>query len=1048
MTKNDDASENFCDGRDVVSEMAFDFSSLLTFINVTLNSFHKLNFSDCKLHTQQVTFLRAISRKLVKDINKDLNIKKPFKRSKFCKHLHKSKNVKGGNRSQNAPLTNHFSVSFCNTRSLFNKLNLIYTHLHTENLDIIFFTETWLSKNISDSMIKPNGYEVLRQDRSVSKGGGVCMFFKSQLMVNEIKYNNPNKALEEKFEYLCTDVHDGKHRIRFCCIYIPPCSSRNLEVIKYICRIIAKLSSCTSTPFYLIGDFNLPLINWNIPASEGDSAHDAFLTFVLSQSFHQFIDVPTHEKGNILDLLLCNIPAKHQLLNHYVSSPITSTCDHNLISFKIQRPNLLPVQPPIQYPNYSKADYTPIYQELIYTDWSDITNSSLTLQEKYDCFLSILHAQVDRYVPLTKSTPGKSIKKPYNLRKLLKEKLHIYKQCKHDTTLKPKFKELSKRYETAVKEWHNNMESSLCNSPSSKKFFKYVKQKLKSKSPIPPLYDDQENLVMSDSNKADLFNQFFQSVFIQDDGKTLHQTPSPTPEMETFDISYVEILDAVFNSKDKISRTPDKIPMYFIKRIIGPILEPLLFLFNSFLQFSFVPTQWKQARVIPVFKKGNRSKVENYRPISLTSSFCRLFESILSKRVLHHLQENNLLSEKQFGFLPKRSTCSNLFTCYYKWLVSFSSNKITNIIYTDISKAFDTVSHAKLLTILQNCKLHKTILDWINNFLHNRHQQVAIGSALSAPLPVCSGVPQGSVIGPLLFLIYINGITNCSQVLQTTGDISLFADDAKVFSTDPDLLQKSLDLLTSWTKNVQLNLAPNKCFTVQICKPNRQQPKNFMLDNHQLASTSSIRDLGIHISSDLKWGNHIYSIYNKASVISYQILKTFQCKNLSTLLNLYKIYIRPRLEHNTTLWSPWLKKDILKIESVQRNYTRKIFMRCGISFSSYSDRLQKANLWSLQYRRSIFDLHLLFKIIHNLSDLQFQDYFTTRTSSYQTRGNTNKIYTLENFNNSQWTNSFFVRTARLWNLLPDQICNSNSLQIFKNKLENFDLTPHIHQLLD
>ena len=112
---------------------------------------------------------------------------------------------------------------------------------------------------------------------------------------------------------------------------------------------------------------------------------------------------------------------------------------------------------------------------------------------------------------------------------------------------------------------------------------------------------------MSDSNKANLFNQFFQTVFIQDNGKTLHQTPTPASEMKKFDISYSEILDAVYNSKDKISRAPDKIPMYFIKRTIGPILEPFLFLFSSFLQFSFVPTQWKQARVIPVFKKGNRS---------------------------------------------------------------------------------------------------------------------------------------------------------------------------------------------------------------------------------------------------------------------------------------------------------------------------------------------------------------------------------------------------------------------------------------------------------
>ena len=386
--------------------------------------------------------------------------------------------------------------------------------------------------------------------------------------------------------------------------------------------------------------------------------------------------------------------------------------------------------------------------------------------------------------------------------------------------------------------------------------------------------------------------------------------------------------------------------------------------------------------------------------------------------------------------------------CYYQWLVSLSSGQITNVIYTDISKAFDTVSHPKLLSILSNFKLQKNILYWIQNFLYNRHQQVAIGNALSSSLPVCSGVPQGSVIGPLLFLIYMNDVVNCSRVLQTTGDISLFADDAKLFSTDTKLLQTSLDLLISWTKTVQLNLAPNKCFSLQICKPKKQEPTQFYLENHPLALTSSIKDLGIYISTDLKWVNHINFIYNKAAVCSYQILKTFQSKNLTTLVKLFTIYIRPKLEHNTSLWSPWLKKDILKIESVQRNYTRQIFMRCGIPFSSYSDRLQMANLKSLQYRRSIFDLHLLFKIINNLSDLKFQDYFKYRTLSYSIRGNSKQILTLNNFNNSQWTHSFFVRVACLWNKLPDQICTAKTLSEFKVKLDDFDITPLINEFLD
>ena len=1020
-------------------------SSFLKFANTTLDTFQKIKELDYEILLLQKRFLNPICKKLVNENstnNKHLNLSKLSSQNSYKNEILNKRS------KSNANPINYFKIHFCNTRSIYNKLNLITTHLNTENVDIIFFTETWLSKNISDSMICPNGYGLIRKDRLISRGGGVCMFFKSHLKVIEIERNNENCGLDENFDYLCVDVHDGKLIIRFFCIYIPPSSSRNVEVINYICKIISKLSS-SSKPFYLIGDFNLPLINWAIPKSDGDSAHDAFLNFCLSHNYHQFIDQPTHQKGNILDLLLCNTSAKYQLLNYNVNPPLTSTCDHNLISFQIQRTsNSLPNQTPIQFPNFSKANYTKIYEELISTNWNDVINPTLSLQQNYDNFLEILHSKINTYIPKVTSRPGTSMRKPYHIRQLLKRKQKIYKKCKQHPSYKSKFTEISKKYEAAVKEWHNNMEVNLCNKPSSKKFFKYVKKKLKSQAPIPPIYDDHEQLVLSDSEKANMFNQFFQSVFTMDNGNPLDLTPKHLTEMMNPEITYVEILDAVHDSKDKISRTPDNVPIYFIKRVIGPILQPLIYLFNSFLNQGFVPWQWKMARVIPVFKKGNRNKVQNYRPISLTSSFCRLFESIISKRILNHLQLNSLLTPKQFGFLPNKSTSSNLFTCYHKWLVAFSSNQVTNVVYTDISKAFDTVSHPKLISVLKNYGLNNSIITWIKNFLANRQQQVSIGNTLSKLLPVWSGVPQGSVLGPLLFIIYINDIKNCSQILHPVGDLSLFADDAKFFCTDENLLQSSLDLLTSWTQSRQLNLAEKKCKTLEICKPSKRQSTKFILNNHELTSTSNIKDLGIYISSDLKWADQISFIYNKASVVSYQILKTFQTNNFSTFIKLYSTYIRPILEHNTSLWSPWLKKDILKLESVQRNYTRRIFMRCGISFFSYTDRLSKANLKSLQYRRSTFDLHLLYKIINNFTDLKFQNYFHFRTTNYNIRGKSTKIYPKHHFNDPQWTNSFFVRSTRLWNLLPDYICCAKSLSEFKTKLNKFDLTPYIHQFLD
>ena len=449
-----------------------------------------------------------------------------------------------------------------------------------------------------------------------------------------------------------------------------------------------------------------------------------------------------------------------------------------------------------------------------------------------------------------------------------------------------------------------------------------------------------------------------------------------------------------------------------------------------------------------MFKKGNRSKADNYRPISLTSSFCRIFESIIFKKIFKHLQSNHLLTPNQFGFLPRRSACSQLLTCLHQWLISYSSNLTANVIYTDFSKAFDSVSHTKLLEVLISYGINETLVSWLSNFLHNRQQQVAIGEALSSPLSIHSGVPQGSVIGPLLFTIYINDIIDCSTSLQNTGNIMLFADDTKLYSTNTIHLQSTLDSLSKWTESRQLKLAPHKCHTLQICKPSKRSPSQpFSINNTFLPSIDIVKDLGIYISSNLEWTEHTSFIYNQASLISYQILKTFKTNKIHILHKLYITYVRPKVEHDTPVWSPWLKKNIIMIESIQRSFTRRAFLRSGKSFSSYNDRLSQLNLKSLQYRRIVFDLILMYKIINDLSDLKFNDFFVFRSIPYTFRGNNKKIDTIHQIKNSHWTNSFFSRIISIWNSLPSDIASSCSLQKFKSKLKQFDLTTCFNEIV-
>ena len=288
-----------------------------------------------------------------------------------------------------------------------------------------------------------------------------------------------------------------------------------------------------------------------------------------------------------------------------------------------------------------------------------------------------------------------------------------------------------------------------------------------------------------------------------------------------------------------------------------------------------------------------------------------------------------------------------------------------------------------------------------------------------------------------MFLIYINGIDICAKPIQGTGGLRLFADDAKFFSSNPSNLQSSLNLLTNWLQDYQLRLAKEKCSVVSI--PQSSSNPYFFLENSQILTSESIKDLGIIISDNLKWNKHIDYLYRNASVSSYQISKFSKTKNIWTLIKLFKTYVRPKLEFNTPIWSPYLSKDIEKIEKIQKTFTRYIFKKLNLPYSSYSDRLRQINLKSLEYRRLFFDLVFLYKIINGLAGINFHDYFVIKENPYMLRENQFKIESNFKSFNSIWHNSFFTRASKLWNSLPKTITDSKSLISFKKTLNKFNL---------
>ena len=258
---------------------------------------------------------------------------------------------------------------------------------------------------------------------------------------------------------------------------------------------------------------------------------------------------------------------------------------------------------------------------------------------------------------------------------------------------------------------------------------------------------------------------------------------------------------------------------------------------------------------------------------------------------------------------------------------------------------------------------------------------------------------------------------------------------SKLCSTDPNALQQSINNMDNWLSSHQLFLAPQKCAILKIKKNSVLDDHHFHIKNHCLDEVPSIKDLGVVVSNDLKWASHVNRITNLASVTSYQLFKSMKSKNIWTWMKLFNSYIRPKLEFNTPVWSPYLIGDIDKVEHIQRKFTKIAFRRCNFPTTTYEDRLEKLGQLSLERRRIFFDLILLYKILNNLSELNFDDYFILVSSGYNLRSHSYQIDCKAKHDSLQWHNSFFARIPSLWNKLPSHIVDSPSLSIFKCQLK-------------
>ena len=447
-----------------------------------------------------------------------------------------------------------------------------------------------------------------------------------------------------------------------------------------------------------------------------------------------------------------------------------------------------------------------------------------------------------------------------------------------------------------------------------------------------------------------------------------------------------------------------------------------------------IPKELKKQTIIPIYKKDSKAIAANYRPVSLTSHIIKLFERVLRKHIVKYLEDHQIIHSSQHGFRPCRSCLTQLLNHLESVINILETSQNADVIYLDLSKAFDKVNHDILIHKVQLSGISDKILNWIKNFLNDRTQKVVIDGAQSSPAQVISGVPQGTVLGPVLFIIYINDL---HKVIKNSI-LKCFADDSKLIMniknrTTRLKLMEDLKAILQWTEDNSMKFNMDKFQLLQHGNNPYLKIPYRLPDGQKLEGSECVRDLGLNISADLKWKHHTKTVTENATKFANWILRTIRSRDAEIMLLMFRSYVLSRLEYLSPAWNPMALGDIIKLEAVQRGFTAKIK---GLEDQNYWQRLSSLKLYSLQRRRERFIFIHMWKIFKGLSpnDLHFQFQNHLRLGPQCKR----KIYKCSSASVSSIRHNYFSCVGpRLFNILPSFIKNANTLETLKSRLDKF-----------
>ena len=941
-------------------------------------------------------------------------------------------------------------IAHLNIRSLKSRehFTLLKDSVVSNNFDIFTISETWLDSSVNNESIHIPGYTLYRQDRGPHKpGGGLCVYIKKNYKVSSLE--NVSSVSDNNFQQLWLKVQSRCYKsFVICTVYRPP--STPLNFIDDLANSLIE-SLLSGLDVIILGDLNCNLLQDN---AESRALNDFCSTFNLTQLINQ----PTRATENGESLIDVVMTTNEKLIasNDVLMSTIS---DHNLvyISLKLKKPRIKPCYVTIRsYTNYSADNflrdlsYAPFHIISLFDDFNDQVDVFNEL------FLEVLsqHAPVKRVKIRSKPNPFITPE----IRQLMRTRDQWRKLA--GKTNDPfhwngyRFFRQEVKREIRVAEKVHVRTQILDSNGNSNSIWKIINRCLPRKQ--------QDSFMASEdpTGLANELNDFFISVGSITAQKardlSLHHGLNvnldvPTPLHISTDVSpELFVLHQVTeNQVERVIRSlpsnkapgMDKISSRILKDSLPSTLTTITHIVNNSFVTNTFARAWKTAEVTPILKCGNPDVPNNYRPISLLPIVSKVTERLVHGQLMEHLIRNNKLAAHQSGNRKLHSTETALLYVTDQLLQAMDNKKVSIMVLLDMSKAFDSIRHDILLSKLQNLDFSQGALNWFQSYLSNRQQCVRIGDAVSKVLPLEFGVPQGSILGPVLFTIYVNDLLSVPKRCLSAS----YVDDCKLYlsfspaelPTSILALNEDLTRISQWCCKNSLLINPDKTKVLAVGLPQllkKLSSFSITLFDKEITPVPVVKDLGVLLDTHLSYNQHITEIASKCLFKLYQINRIKHLLDRKTLLLVINSFVFSKLQYCSTVWSNTSSSNIDKLQKVQ-NFAGRIILGLR-KYDHISDGLRSLKWLPIREKLILNDATMMHKCINKLVPDYLADMFKSRSQVHNRQTRSSGALDIPLCRLSTGQRSFAFRGAKLWNSLNDNIKSLKCPRNFRRHLAN------------